>query len=449
MKKIILFSLIAIFIIGCDLEEPKLSLNIKEKPKSKAKNIIIMIADGCGYNHISATNYFTNGELNSQIYEKFPVSFPVSTSPAQSGRFKSQNGLSWDNGYNSSRTYSDSIYRTIGYTSSGAAATTIASGRKTYNGSIGMDIYFKPLKTIAEKAKELGKSAGVVTTVQFSHATPASFVAHNVDRNNYEEIAREMIKSDIDIIFGCGNPYYDNSGNKSSKPDFQFVGGEKFWNKYKSNENYNRKLISSKSDFDKLKQHPKKGKYLGLPNVGTTLQEDRAGDYFAFPFVVPFTKDIPSLEDLSITALNSLNLNKKGFFLMIEGGAVDWAAHSNYSGRMIEELNSFNKSVEEVVKWIEINSSWEETLLIVTSDHETGYLTGPNGFNSDIVSNGKGKQPQMLWNSVKHTNVLIPLYAKGVGSELFDDYADEIDSLRGYFIQNSEIGQVMYRTIVK
>ena len=132
---------------------------------------------------------------------------------------------------------------------------------------------------------------------------------------------------------------------------------------------------------------------------------------------------------------------------MIEGGAVDWAAHSNYSGRMIEELNSFNITVENVVKWVEKNSNWEETLLIVTADHETGYLTGVDGFNSQIKSSGKGKLPKMKWNSNNHTNVLIPLYAKGSNSELFDDYADELDSLRGYFIQNSEIGQILFRII--
>lgn len=446
MKNIISVILISLILFACDLERPKLSLNIK---KTKVKNIIIMIADGCGYNHINATNYYVNGELNSQIYEQFPVSFPVCTSPGLSGKFNSDKGLSWENGYNSSRTYSDSLWRTKSYSSSGAAATTLATGRKTYNGSIGMDIYFKPLKSIVQKAKELGKSAGVVTSVQFAHATPASFVAHNVNRNNYEEIAQEIIKSDIDIIFGCGNPEYDNDGNISNDKDYRYVGGRNFWDKFNNGENYGRTLISSEQEFENLKRNPKVGKYLGLPNVFTTLQEDRNGDKMSNPYEIPFNQRTPSLEDLSITALNSLNLNKKGLFLMIEGGAVDWAAHSNYSGRMIEELNSFNKTVEAVVDWIEKHSKWEETLLIVTADHETGYLSGQNGFNSEIESDGKGNMPQMKWNSKYHTNVLVPLFAKGVGSELFDDYADEVDSLHGYFIQNSEIGQVMFRTIVK
>ncbi len=448
MTKSISFLIFSVLLFGCEIEKPKLSLNV-DKKENKAKNIIIMIADGCGYNHIDAANYYSNGKLKSQIYESFPVHFPVCTSPAMSGKFKTELGLSWQNGYNSGLTYSDSVWRNLAPTGSGAAATAIASGRKTYNASIGMDIYFNPLKSIAEKAKELGKSAGLVTSVPFSHATPASFASHNVHRNNYEEIAREMIKSNMDIIFGCGHPDYNDDGKREESPDYKYVGGEKFWNDFISGNNYGRKLITKQSEFEKLLLNPSEDRLLGLPRIHSTLQAARGGDVNADPNQVPFIKDIPTLKLMSSTALSTLSQNPKGFFLMIEGGAVDWASHSNQNGRMIEELKSFNETVESVVKWIELNSSWEETLLIITADHETGYLTGINGYNSNIQSNGKGSLPSMTWNSMHHTNVLIPLYAKGVGSNLFDDYADEIDSLRGYFIQNSEIGQVMFRTIVR
>ncbi|MER3328137.1 MAG: alkaline phosphatase, partial [Candidatus Kapaibacterium sp.] len=297
-----------------------------------------------------------------------------------SGKFNSETGLSWSNGYNSGLTYSDSLWRNLSPTGSGAAATAIASGRKTYNASIGMDIYFKPLKSIAEKAKELGKSAGLVTSVPFTHATPASFASHNVHRDNYEEIAREMIKSNIDVIFGCGHPEFDDNGNRIDSQDYKYVGGKEFWKSFISNKKYGRRLITKLSEFEKLLMNPTEDKLLGLPQVHTTLQAGREGDVNASPNKVPFNKSIPSLKLMTKTALSSLNQNPRGFFLMVEGGAVDWAAHTNHSGRMIEELNSFNKAVESVVKWVETNSNWDETLLIVTSDHETGYLTGVNGF---------------------------------------------------------------------
>lgn len=436
-----------IFLYSCDIEKPKYTLNVEDQNKqktSKAKNIIIMIADGCGFNHIEAANYFQKGKLNSQSYENFPVYFPVSTSPALSGKFKSQKGLSWENGYNSGKTYSVEEFRMSGYTGSGAAATAIATGRKTYNSSIGMDVNFRPLKSILNRAEELGKSTAVVTSVQFSHATPASFVTNNVNRNNYEEISTAMINSDVDIIFGCGNPEFDSDGNKINPIEFKYVGGKELWNELKK-DSHSRKLITSKNEFLSLIENPSSKKLLGVPKVAYTLQEDRGGEKLADAFVIPELENIPNLSELSLAALQCLNENEKGFFIMIEGGAVDWASHSNYSGRMIEELIDFNIAVDSVINWIESNSSWEETLLIITADHETGYLTGNGGFNSKVSSNGKNIMPDMKWNSTSHTNVLIPMFAKGIGSNLFDDYADEVDSLRGYFIQNSEIGQVMFR----
>lgn len=439
--------LLFIFLYSCDIEKPKYTLNVENQSKqktSKAKNIIIMIADGCGFNHIEAANYYQNGKLNSQSYENFPVYFPVSTSPALSGKFKSKSGLSWENGYNSGKTYSDEEFRMSGYTGSGAAATAIATGRKTYNSSIGMDVNFRPLKSILNRAKELGKSTAVVTSVQFSHATPASFVTNNVNRNNYEEISKTMINSDVDIIFGCGNPEFNSDGKKINPTEYKYVGGKNLWSKLKNN-TQSRRLITSKKDFLNLIKEPSDMKLLGVPEVAYTLQEDRGGDKQADAFFVPNLENIPNLSELSLGALQCLNDNEDGFFIMIEGGAVDWASHSNYSGRMIEEIIDFNIAVDSVINWIESNSSWEETLLIITADHETGYLTGNSGFNSKVSSNGKKIMPDMKWNSTSHTNVLIPLFAKGKGSELFDDYADEVDSLRGYFIQNTEIGQVMFR----
>ena len=141
---------------------------------------------------------------------------------------------------------------------------------------------------------------------------------------------------------------------------------------------------------------------------------------------------------------------------MVEGGAIDWASHSNQSGRMIEEEISFNQAVESAVNWVEKNSNWNETLIIVTGDHETGYLTGP-GSNPEgnqsavskheiwkpLINNGKGVQPGMEWHSEGHTNSLIPFFAKGTGSEKFNQRIKGTDPVRGDFIDESDIGQVL------
>ena len=145
-------------------------------------------------------------------------------------------------------------------------------------------------------------------------------------------------------------------------------------------------------------------------------------------------------------ALNVLDNDKDGFFLMVEGGAVDWAAHGNQSGRVIEEQVDFNRSAEAVVKWVRKNSNWGETLVIVTGDHETGYLTGPDSDPdwNPLVNNGEGVLPGMEWRSGSHTNQLIPFFAKGCGAERYKQNADEFDPEKGPYIDNIEIAEVLF-----
>ena len=212
-------------------------------------------------------------------------------------------------------------------------------------------------------------------------------------------------------------------------------------------------LIQTKSDFEKLANNDlsvlnAKDKVVGTFETNTTTQQARGdatvkGPDANNPSGVAFNTNVPSLATMSTGALNVLNQDKDGFFLMIEGGAVDWANHANQLGRMIEEQMDFNQSVEAVVNWVNTNSSWKDTLLIVTADHETGDLWGPTGVYSDIVDNGKGNLPGANYYSGDHTNMLVPLYAMGAGSELFAGYADQYDLVRGAYIDNTEIFLVM------
>jgi alkaline phosphatase len=154
--------------------------------------------------------------------------------------------------------------------------------------------------------------------------------------------------------------------------------------------------------------------------------------------------------------MNVLDDDPDGFFLMVEGGAVDWASHGHNSGRMIEEEIDFNLAVEAAIQWVEENSTWEETLVIVTGDHETGYLTGPGSgpsatdstakqspFWNPLANNGAGTLPGMEWHDDGHTRSLIPLYAKGAGSEGFADHVAGTDPVRGPYIENTAVGKVM------
>jgi alkaline phosphatase len=146
---------------------------------------------------------------------------------------------------------------------------------------------------------------------------------------------------------------------------------------------------------------------------------------------------------MALGALNVLDNNKKGFFLMVEGGAIDWALHGNQKGRLIEETAGFFDAVQSVIQWVDKNSSWDETLLIVTADHETGLLWGEKPF-APLIDNGKKQLPGMTFYSSNHSNSLVPFFAKGIGSDWYPVISDEYDAIRGPYMQNSEIPQLLF-----
>lgn len=425
-------------------------------------NIIVMISDGWGENHILATNFWQHGQAEAQRYEAFPVDVMMSTFAADG------NGYDWHSAWN----YFHNVTQYV--TDSAAAATAMASGVKTNSGKIGIDPEDNPVRLISEVALDMGKAAGVVTTVQFSHATPAAFVVHNHSRDNYGEIARSMLlDTRLRVVIGCGHPEYDNSGNRRSKPKYKYVGDEALWlglvngqttfvlsdepapNQVEDIDNDGSpdawKLITRHEDFVRIaggQDVPKR--LLGVPRANKTTQEERDGDPWAAPYIVPLNPEVPTLSEMSLAALRVLKQDADGFFLMIEGGAVDWASHNNYSGRMIEEMVDFNQAVDTVIDWIEQHGGWEENLLIVTGDHECGYLTGPGSgqFEDDSVwtmveNRGQGALPAMQWHSGHHTNQLIPLFAAGAGSHLLNDRADAIDPRKGRYLDNTDLGIVM------
>ena len=419
------------------------------------KNIIFMIADGCGYNHVDAANIYRFGKIGTGIYEKFPVKYGMTTYAVGGEQ------------YNPDSAWTDFNYVKKKPTDSAASATAMSTGVKTYNGAIGVDIDKKPLETIVERAERLGKASGVITSVQFNHATPAAFAAHKESRSNYSEIGREMIlESQIDVIMGAGHPVYDDNGNELTDPDFAAWGGQENWQNLTAgriggdaNGDGTPDLwhfISGREEFQALASGDTPIRVFGLAPVKSTLQQKRNGDENADIFSVPLNESAPTLTEMTLAAINVLDNDPDGFFLMIEGGAVDWASHDNQSGRMIEEKIDFDQAIEAVLGWIEAKSNWQETLVMITGDHETGYLNGPgSGDNAKLAeggteavwvpltNNGKGNLPGMEWYSTGHTNQLLPFYAKGAGSRRFVKYADQTDPVRGKYIDNGEIGLVM------
>jgi alkaline phosphatase len=368
----------------------------------KAKNVILMISDGGGYGQVDAASLYQNGKTGSQIYDRFKVKLAMCTY-MDKGSYDQQKAWSDFNYVSKSKSFTDSA----------AAATAMSTGVKTSKGAVGLGPDKARLKHSVQIAEKLGKATGVVTSVQISHATPAAFVAHNKSRNNYADIAWEMIYlSGLEVIMGCGHPEYNNDGKPAGlKKEYKYVGGKTVWNDLKDGS-----VTGTDADGD------------GVPDKWTVIHEP-----------ADFKK------------LASGPTDPDGFYLMIEGGAIDWAGHDSQKGRIIEEQIGFNEAVEAVVAWVEASSSWSDTLLIVTGDHETGYLTGPGSGTTGgkpvwnpLTNMGKGKAPGMEYHSDGHTNALVPFYAHGVGSDVFTSLARKTDPVRGPYIDNTSIPKAVF-----
>ncbi len=438
-----------------------------------AKNVILMIADGTGFNAYAAAAMY-EGRYGKEVFDgKGWLHLAASTYPLNRSSKPQTTGQQDPNLVYSPEKAWDKADRyawlVATCTDSAAAATALATGVKTFNNAIGWSDMGKPLDNVHQVFKSLGKATGVITTVPWSHATPAGMVAHNKTRNDYAGIAQEMAeRSGVDVIMGSGHPWYDDNGKRLAKMgSANYVGGALFttpaatWGKVR--------LIETKADFQALAkgQLDMMGctRLIGTAQASATLQQGRgtkdwngdgkvnAEDIKVAPaYGDPMNKNVPSLATMTSGALNLLSKNEKGFFLMVEGGAVDWANHANQPGRMIEEAEGFFRAVETVSNWVKSHGGWAQNLVIVTADHETGCLWGPDS-NTDpfqaIVNNGKGKMPGLRYNTNDHTNSLVPLYARGAGASEFIELAVNTDPVRGKYVNNTDVFKVMAKAVGK
>jgi alkaline phosphatase len=276
---------------------------------------------------------------------------------------------------------------------------------------------------------------------------------------------------------GAGHPCYSHDGTYNDcTNNFKYVGGEETWADLTDGDGALGAdadgdgnpdawtLIQTREAFQEMAHGPTPKRVIGTAQVYQTLQYNRTAVDVPchedpvygtvceepYPYWTPLIESVPTLEEMTKAALNVLDDDPDGLFLMIEAGAVDWAGHGNSSARMIEEQIDFDNTVKAVVKWVKENSCWDETLVVVTGDHETGYLCGPESETTckPVVNYGKGNLPGMEWHSGSHTNSLIPFFAKGAGANyLFRRAADAYDPVRGRYLDNTELGQIVFKLL--
>lgn len=325
-----------------------------QAPKGKkVKNVILMIGDGMSLMHVYTAWAANRGKLwleNAQA-----------------------TGLS--------KTWA--VKKLV--TDSGSGGTSLATGVKTVYHAVGVDPEGKPLTSLVDVAKELGKDAGLAVTCRLWDATPCDFCCHNIDRDKEEELVGDYPTSGVDFVFGGG--------------------AQKFTNR--------------KDGRDIFKELQKKGYH-----VSRTLDDFFAYDKNSRIFAVPYDKDTPLPDErgdllarASMKGISLMNQNKNGFFMMIEGSQLDDYGHFNQLDFLMKETLDFDKTIGEVMKWAAKDG---ETLVVVTADHETGGLTLVNG-NKD-----EGRV-ECSFSTKDHTGAMVPVYAFGPGAENFTGIFENTD----------------------
>lgn len=392
-----------------------------------AKNVMMFISDGASWGAWDMASYYEHGEKGRQAYDRFDTKLGMTTGSASTDRPYVPEAA-WDDTPTGDEDYFEGYKRIKqGATDSAAAGTALSTGTKTLNGRINIGPDGEKLSFISQEMKAAGKDVGVVSSVPFSHATPAAFGAQNIDRNNYQEIAGQMInEGTLDVIMGGGNPNYDGSGQPLDAANYNRIS-ERDWDAL-NGEDAPMTLIQTREEFEALADGSREidGRVIGLPQVGDTLQVNRdpevVGADPSNPTGAAFVAGVPTLETMTKGALQQLDGNEDGLFLMVEGGAVDWAAHANSTGGIIEEQMDFNAAVEAGVDWVEAESSWDETLMLVLTDHGNGMPMGPASDEiafQPIENNGQGNLPGVLWHTGGHTTENTLFWTQGAGSELF------------------------------
>ena len=307
------------------------------------KYVFLFIGDGMSYPQIQLTNYFKSANASAENAETVTVEGEEQTV------LSSQNNLNMMNFpvAGSAQTYDSTSFAP----DSASTATSIATGYKTWSGSINVSEDFsQEYETIAEKLKaQKDYKIGVISSVNLNHATPAAFYAHQASRNDYYDIGLELVESGFDYF--AGGALLQPTGENEDQKDL-----------YTAAEEAGYKVVRTQAEAEAL-----------TPDDGKTIVvEEHLADSDAMPYDMDLQDGQWALADYVDKGIEMLD-NENGFFMMVEGGKIDWACHANDAAATISDTIALDDAVAEAVDFY--NEHPDETLILVTGDHETGGLT--------------------------------------------------------------------------
>lgn len=314
-----------------------------------AKYVFYFIGDGMGVNQVQGTEIYQaelkgNIGISPLLFTQFPYSTIAITNSA-----------------------------TNRVTDSAAAGTALATGRKTKNSAIGvLEDLQTPITSVALWAKNKGCRVGIATSVTVNHATPGAFYAHVAKRTLYHEIGKDLYKAGFD--FYAGSDFRDVTDKNNSTAD----------NLYKMASKNGYTIARGYKDY--LKQSKRADKMLLLQTEEASKRE-----FVAIPYAIDRKEKDMTLQDITRAGINFLSKDStKGFFLMVEGGRIDWACHSNDAATTFHEIIDFDNAIKIAYEFYLQHQ--DETLIVVTADHETGGFvlgTGSYELNLQVLRNQK------------------------------------------------------------
>lgn len=294
---------------------------------SEVKYIFYFIGDGMGANQVLATEMY-QAEVDGRI-GRTPMCMTQMPYSGQVINYSASNAI----------------------TCSAAAGTALATGYKTNAGCIGVDVDGKPVQSVAAELKQQGWGVGVMTSVSIDHATPASFYAHVAKRSMYYEIGEQLAESNYDF-FGGASFISPTKGTQKSLYPLCEENGYSFARGLKE--------VESKMDAEKLI----------LIQDGEGLNDSKGRSALA-PAISRKAEDL-TLKQITETGINYLSAHHERFFMMVEGGAIDWSCHNNDAAAVIKEVLDFDEAIKVAYQFY--LSHKDETLIVITADHETGGL---------------------------------------------------------------------------
>lgn len=295
----------------------------------QAKYVFYFIGDGMGVNQVNGTEMYNaekqNGRIGSEplLFTQFPTGTMATT-------FSATNSV----------------------TDSAAAGTALATGNKTYNSAISVDENKNAIRTVAEKAKQAGKKVGVTTSVSIDHATPAAFYAHQPNRSMYYEIALDLPKANFDFYAGGGFLKPTTTFEKKEAVSIFSIFADNGYTVARGYNDYKSKAAQAEKMI---------------------LIQEESADPSCIPYAIDRKDGDLTLAQITESAIDFLTKGKNnGFFLMVEGGKIDWACHDNDAATVFSEVKDMDDAIKVAYEFYKKHP--KETLIVVTADHETGSI---------------------------------------------------------------------------